>query len=395
MINGISQLNSAQPNTVQSNTEQQNSALLALKSVLEVSSYLGNNWFDKSLTERTLNYLGLGQCYSEYKIDGQRLLDVLNILRPILPKCNEAGKVQASFADDSKLIISIKKSELIEITITTPEGRDISVSLERSKQDCLLKSLPVALHMPYIQKHHSLPEIEINGPDDMRFLCNFAAKLSTAIVPHSEKTNPLSGMSPLNSIYADTFRGPGNSDVSINGVKLSREAQQLLCHFIGLKDTGSSPPSSIINRGISYDKAVELVVKSNAGEEQKERLTAVLCQPEFVAAICSSFYQSFTVPAFLLMHERISLARQHFAEKLLHLPNAHFSINISSSSDGGLYVFNNVGACIMASEDRGNVVGVLTMRTSYEIPLGTKCEIPELVRVIKPTYSASEAYSRR
>ncbi|WP_233708743.1 EspG domain-containing protein [Escherichia albertii] len=49
----------------------------------------------------------------------------------------------------------------------------------------------------------------------------------------------------------------------------------------------------------------------------------------------------------------------------------------------------------MASEDRDNVVGVLTMRTSYEIPLGTKCEIPELVRVIKPTYSASEAYSRR
>ena len=31
MINGISQLNSAQLNTVQPNTEQQNSALLALK----------------------------------------------------------------------------------------------------------------------------------------------------------------------------------------------------------------------------------------------------------------------------------------------------------------------------------------------------------------------------
>ncbi|WP_283205394.1 EspG domain-containing protein [Escherichia coli] len=26
--------------------------------------------------------------------------------------------------------------------------------------------------------------------------------------------------------------------------------------------------------------------------------------------------------------------------------------------------------------------------------MGTRCEIPELVRVIKPIYSASEAYSR-
>ena len=89
-----------------------------------------------------------------------------------------------------------------------------------------------------------------------------------------------------------------NSDVSTNGVSLSREAQQLLCHFIGLKDTGSSPPSNIINNGIDYDQAVILVSKSHVGEEQKALLTAVLCQPEFVAAICSSFYQSFTVPAF-------------------------------------------------------------------------------------------------
>ncbi|HFP9581107.1 TPA: EspG domain-containing protein [Escherichia coli] len=53
-----------------------------------------------------------------------------------------------------------------------------------------------------------------------------------------------------------------------------------------------------------------------------------------------------------------------------------------------------MGTFIMAPGERGDVVGVFTMRTSYEIPLGTRCEIPELVRVIKPIYSASEAYSR-
>ncbi|HAI2245356.1 EspG domain-containing protein [Escherichia coli] len=389
MINGISQLRS-----IQSNSAQSNSALFALESVLDVSSYLENNWSDKPWAERILSYLGLSHCRSEYKGDDRLLLDVLSILKPILPSSNEAGKVQASFSDGSRLTISVTKSELIEIAVTTPEGDEVSIFPERNKQDCLLKSLPVALHMPYIKKHHSLPEIEVNGADGMRFLCNFAAKLSTAIVPYSEKTNPLSGVSPLNSIYADTFRGLGNSDVSINGVSLSREAQQLLCHFIGLKDTGSSPPSNIINNGIDYDQAVILVSKSHVGEEQKALLTAVLCQPEFVAAICSSFYQSFTVPAFLLMHERIFLARQHFSEKSLVLPNAHFRINISNSSNGGLYVFNNVGTFIMAPGERGDVVGVFTMRTSYEIPLGTRCEIPELVRVIKPIYSASEAYSR-
>ncbi len=42
MINGISQLRS-----IQSNSAQSNSALFALESVLDVSSYLENNWSDK------------------------------------------------------------------------------------------------------------------------------------------------------------------------------------------------------------------------------------------------------------------------------------------------------------------------------------------------------------
>ncbi|WP_252494081.1 EspG domain-containing protein [Escherichia coli] len=71
--------------------------------------------------------------------------------------------------------------------------------------------------------------------------------------------------------------------------------------------------------------------------------------------------------------------------------NCNISVNLHN---GGLYVFNNVGTFIMAPGERGDVVGVFTMRTSYEIPLGTRCEIPELVREIKPIYSASEAYSR-
>ncbi|HFO9787535.1 TPA: EspG domain-containing protein, partial [Escherichia coli] len=120
MINGISQLRSIQSNSAQSNSAQSNSALFALESVLDVSSYLENNWSDKPWAERILSYLGLSHCRSEYKDDDRLLLDVLSVLKPILPSSNEAGKVQASFSDGSRLTISVTKSELIEIAVTTP-----------------------------------------------------------------------------------------------------------------------------------------------------------------------------------------------------------------------------------------------------------------------------------
>ncbi|WP_283572599.1 EspG domain-containing protein, partial [Escherichia coli] len=47
---------------------------------------------------------------------------------------------------------------------------------------------------------------------------------------------------------------------------------------------------------------------------------------------------------------------------------------------------------IMAPEDRPNELGMLTNRTSYEVPQGVKCEIDEMVRTLQPRYGASETY---
>ncbi|WP_286203901.1 EspG domain-containing protein, partial [Escherichia coli] len=68
------------------------------------------------------------------------------------------------------------------------------------------------------------------------------------------------------------------------------------------------------------------------------------------------------------------------------------NISISQSPDGSIHVASHTGILIMAPEDRPNELGMLTNRTSYEVPQGVKCEIDEMVRTLQPRYGASETY---
>lgn len=78
--------------------------------------------------------------------------------------------------------------------------------------------------------------------------------------------------------------------------------------------------------------------------------------------------------------------------RLLDVPNACINISISQSPDGSIHVASHTGILIMAPEDRPNELGMLTNRTSYEVPQGVKCEIDEMVRTLQPRYGASETY---
>ncbi|ENI0078029.1 secretion protein EspG, partial [Escherichia coli] len=83
---------------------------------------------------------------------------------------------------------------------------------------------------------------------------------------------------------------------------------------------------------------------------------------------------------------------EYNVERSLDVPNACINISISQSPDGSIHVASHTGILIMAPEDRPNELGMLTNRTSYEVPQGVKCEIDEMVRTLQPRYGASETY---
>ncbi|MBF8883580.1 type III secretion system LEE effector EspG, partial [Escherichia coli] len=152
------------------------------------------------------------------------------------------------------------------------------------------------------------------------------------------------------------------------------------------------PSRNVIDHGISRHDAEQIASESSGSDNQKAEVVEFLCHPEAATAICSAFYQSFNVPALTLTHERISKASEYNAERSLDTPNACINISISQSSDGNIYVTSHTGVLIMAPEDRPNEMGMLTNRTSYEVPQGVKCTIDEMVRALQPRYAASETY---
>ncbi|WP_446718740.1 EspG domain-containing protein [Escherichia sp. MOD1-EC7003] len=49
-------------------------------------------------------------------------MNILSLLKSMCPGYSESGKFNAALFDGSKLTISLTKSELVEVTVTTAEG---------------------------------------------------------------------------------------------------------------------------------------------------------------------------------------------------------------------------------------------------------------------------------
>ena len=369
------------------------SASLVLDAAMKVNSGFKKSWDEMSCAEKLLKVLSFGLWNPTYsRSERQSFQELLTVLEPVYPLPNELGRVSARFSDGSSLRISVTNSESIEAEIRTPDNEKITVLLESNEQNRLLQSLPIDRHMPYIQVHRALSEMDLTDTTSMRNLLGFTSKLSTTLIPHNAQTDPLSGPTPFSSIFRDTCRGLGNAKLSLNGVDIPANAQMLLRDAPGLKDTHSSPSRNVIDHGISRHDAEQIARESSGSDNQKAEVVEFLCHPEAATAICSAFYQSFNVPALTLTHERISKASEYNAERSLDTPNACINISISQSSDGNIYVTSHTGVLIMAPEDRPNEMGMLTNRTSYEVPQGVKCTIDEMVRALQPRYAASETY---
>lgn len=369
------------------------SASLVLDAAMKVNSGFKKNWDDMSCAEKLLNVLTLGLWNPTYShSEKQSFQELLRVLEPVSPGPNELGRVSARFSDGSSLRITVTNSELLEAQICTANNERITVLLESNEQNRLLQALPIHRHMPYIQVHRGLSDIELTNTTSMRNLLGFTAKLSTTLIPHDTQTDPLSGPAPFSSIFMDTCRGLGSAKLSLNGVDIPQNAQMLLRDALGLKDTHSSPSQNVINNGISRHDAEQIVRESSGSDNQKAEAVELLCHPEAATAICSAFYQSFNVPALTLTHERISKASEYNVERALDIPNACVDISIVQSSDGNIHVTSHTGVLIMAPADRPNEIGMLTNRTSYDVPQGVKCEIDAMARTLKPTYGASETY---
>lgn len=370
-----------------------NSASLVLDAAIRINSDFKKQWNDMSCAEKLLKVLSFGLWNPTYtRSERQTFQELLTVLEPVSPAPNELGRIYANFADGSSLRISVTNSELVEAEIRTPDNEKILMLLESNEQNRLLQSLPINLHMPYIQVHRALSKMDLTDHKSMHNLLSFTSKLSATLIPHNTQTDPLSGPTPFSSMFMDTFRGFGNAKLSLNGVDIPVDAQKLLRDALGLKDTHSSLARNVINNGISRHHAKQIARESSGSDKQKAEVVEFLCHPEAATAICSAFYQSFNVPALMLTHTRISQAREYNVERSLDVPNACINISISQSPDGSIHVASHTGILIMAPEDRPNELGMLTNRTSYEVPQGVKCEIDEMVRTLQPRYGASETY---
>ncbi len=370
-----------------------NSASLVLDATIKINSDYKKPWNEMTCAEKLLKILTLGLWNPKYSQDErQQFQGLLTVLEPVSPAHNELGRVYAKFSDGSSLRISVTNSELIEAEIHTPNNEKFLVLLEANEQNRLLQSLPINRHMPYIQVHHTLPQEELTDLLSMHKLLSFTSKLSATLIPHNNQTDPLSGLTPFSTVFMDTSRGLGNSKLSLNGVDIPADAQKLLRNTLGLKDTNSSPDLNVIRNGIPRHYAEQIVKESSSTNEQKAAVVDFLCQPEAPTAICSAFYQSFNVPALMLTHVRISQASAYNAQRSLDMPNACINISITQSSEGSIHVTSHTGVLIMAPEDRPNQLGMLTNRTSYEVPPGVKCEPNEMARMLKAKYASSETY---
>ncbi|EFO9020958.1 secretion protein EspG, partial [Escherichia coli] len=285
----------------------------------------------------------------------------------------------------SSLRISVTRSELLEAELTTPDNQRTTILLESNADNRLLNSLPVDRHMPYILVHSALSEMNLDTLQGMHSQLGLSSALSATVIPHDSQTDPLGGPAPLSSVFMDAFRGLGNAKISINGVDIPPEAQEILRNGLGLRSTGSEPASYVVENGLS-PRYAEMVAQNCSGTDaQKAQLVDFLCQPGAAAALCSAFYQSFNVPALMLTHTRVDQANQNNAGN--PLPNACLNISLSQTPGCDIHVASHTGVRIMAPADRPDVMGMLTNRTTYTVSPNLKCKIDEMVKEIKPQYS--------
>lgn len=216
------------------------SASLVLDAAMKVNSGFKKSWDEMSCAEKLLKVLSFGLWNPTYsRSERQSFQELLTVLEPVYPLPNELGRVSARFSDGSSLRISVTNSESIEAEIRTPDNEKITVLLESNEQNRLLQSLPIDRHMPYIQVHRALSEMDLTDTTSMRNLLGFTSKLSTTLIPHNAQTDPLSGPTPFSSIFMDTCRGLGNAKLSLNGVDIPANAQMLLRDALGKVRTSS------------------------------------------------------------------------------------------------------------------------------------------------------------
>lgn len=247
------------------------SASLVLDAAMKVNSGFKKSWDEMSCAEKLLKVLSLGLWNPTYSRERQSFQELLTVLEPVSPASNELGRV-ARFSDGSSLRISVTNSELVEAEIRTANNEKITVLLESNEQNRLLQSLPIDRHMPYIQVHRALSEMDLTDTTSMLNLLGFTSKLSTTLIPHNAQTDPLSGPTPFSSIFMDTCRGLGNAKLSLNGVDIPANAQMLLRDALGLKDTHSSPSHNVISHGISRHDAEQIARESSGVINRKLKL---------------------------------------------------------------------------------------------------------------------------
>lgn len=368
---------------------------LTAQNILEAATIISSNghksWSSMNYAERALQVLSFGIWSPKYTQEQQtQARDLISKMTPVQPMIGEKARAEARFNDLTKLSISLTPGEDIIASIVDTSGCEKTCYFDGEKANRIKNNLPFSVHMPYIMKHTAPHDMEIKNPDTMRNLLQIASQYSTSIVvPHTPERDPIAGTSPFSSVFIDAHRALGIANIKIDGMPIPSEAQKELSLILGLDSKKSNDTVS----ALTPHEAMRVINQCDGTDQQLNNMYEMLTCSSGIAALCSSFFQSYSLPILILNQEYVINASMYLSEHGMMLPNSCMDINISTmSQDGSFLVTNNTGLATM-SPNHSNKIGLLVCRTEYTIPNNMLCDIPSMQACIRPEYSGSTIFT--